>query len=68
MKMKLGHKIIELNRVLRVTRIGAWGAQIHFITGESIAVRCCVESARNGWISYPGTVEEFRSFIEENKG
>ena len=68
MKIKLGHKTIELNRVLRVTRIRAWAAQIHFVTGESIMVRCCVESRRHGWFSYPGTVEELQAFIEENKG
>lgn len=66
--MKLGHHSIELKRVWRITKIRADVARIHFVTGESIEVYCCVEFPNPGRYSYPGTLEELKAFIEKNKG
>ncbi len=67
MKMKLGGKTIDLNRVWKVTRSGDSIAHIRFITGETIQVTCGVKFLHKCLISYPGTSEMLKSFIEENK-
>ena len=54
MKMRLGSRVIELNRVSKVTKIGQSTAVIRFVTGGSIHVACCVRYPNNGLISYPG--------------
>ena len=67
MKMKLGSREIQLNRVLKVTRVENYIAEIHFVTGESIRVRCGIQAPNRALISYPGTSEELKSFIEQHK-
>ena len=67
MKMKLGSKEIQLNRVLKVTRVENYTAEIHFVTGESIRVRCGLQVPNGALISYPGTYEELKSFIKQHK-
>ena len=67
MKMKLGSREIQLNRVSKVTRAGKHIAEIHFVTGESIHVICGIQVPNGASISYPGTCEELKSFIERHK-
>ena len=69
MEMRLGSKMIQLNKVSRVTPIGSNVADIHFVTGESIRVTCNVEFEypRSCAITYLGTVEELKAFIERNR-
>ena len=68
MKMKLGNKIIQLNKVRKVNRIGDQTAKIHFVNGDSIQIACGVQHSNNGLSFYPGTVEELKAFIQRNKG
>ena len=67
MEMKLGSKVIQLNRVSKISEVGHRIAQIRFKTGESICVICGVHTPEGALIPYPGTYEELKSFIEQHK-
>ena len=68
MKIKLGSKEIALSRVAKVSRTGLNVARIHFHTGEALLVACSVENPHPSLISYRGTFEELKAFIDRHRG
>ena len=63
LKMRLGGKIIDPNRVISIERVGSRVCNIKFVTGESITVTCGVEVPDPMRISFPGTPEQLESLL-----
>ena len=66
MKIKLGDKEINPKRVRKVSRVGSRIAHIQFKTGESIKVVCGVCSQETGFVSYSGSYEQLKEFIDKH--
>lgn len=68
MKIRLCGKDIDSMTVRHVRRIGSRIAQIELITGESLRVICGVRVPDDGsLISYNGSFEELKAFINRHK-
>lgn len=67
MKLKLGPKEIQLNRVEKVTKAGRNIAKISFCTGEAILVKCAVQYPDRCTFTYPGAFDQLKVFIENHK-
>ena len=68
MKIRLRGKEIDPTTVQHVRRIGNRITQIELITGETIRVICGVNvSDGRSLISYKGTFEELKEFIDRHK-
>lgn len=67
MKIKLGRTEIPLKRIRRVDRVGSRIAHIEMKTGESIRVICGVRSQESGFVSYRGSYEELKAFIDQHR-
>ena len=62
MKLRLGSKVIQLSRVLRVRRVGNL-AIITFKNGESQKVVCGVSDPESNIPCFSGTYEDLKSLI-----
>jgi len=64
MKLKLGVREIDMDRIARMNKKGYNIAIITLTNGDEVKV-VCNYSAENSLIcSYAGTYEEFKSFVE----
>ena len=67
MKIKLGNREIDPKRIKNVSRIGSRIAQIRFKTGDAIRVICGVRPPESGFITYKGSYESLKEFIDKHK-
>lgn len=67
MKLRLGHKSIQISCVKHVRSVGHRIAMITFKSGESIKVICGVEVPDRKHHVFPGTPENLKSLIQRLK-
>lgn len=64
MKLKLGVRTIDVNKIAKIDKKGYNIAVVTLKNGKEVKIMCKYTAENSFICSYPGTYEEFKSVIE----